>query len=382
MPRRRRPAPARLRDDDVPAIVREANTRYPRAGKVVDGLVVRDKIPNTDSIEGYFGEHWTLRHVRVVSMADFDAGPGYKSADDIERSKHLAEAIRESQEINPLIVGFERAGPFIIEGGHRHAALYYLGKKEFPALVVVSLDDEEGAAELRESAADDWENALVPGDVRYIPPVVLPQMPDVVARALAAGAKPPLEYIGAGMTGVVFCAGGTAYKVSRTTAPIAHATFEDEAEWLAEAAHVPSVAPHVAAFHRFDPENLVIIRDCPVADPDQSAYRYGEGKLFDLHRRIEAAMLPHGWTSPEFKPDSYVLTTGGPVLVDASMPSRVGEELARYTEAVAAGKRPLWTTTPRDLAFAVRMEGGRTLTQAEVDRLQALIERTWPGTVD
>lgn len=224
----------------------------------------------------------------------------------------------------------------------------------------------------------NWEDALVPGDVRYIPSIVLPQMPGIVARALAAGAKPPFEFVGAGMTGVVFCVGGAAYKVARGTQPINHQVFEDEADWLADAARVPAVAPHVARFRRFDSENLVIIRACPAADPDQSTWRYGEGKLFDLHRRIEAAMLPHGWNAPEFKPDSYVLTKNGPVLVDASMPSRVGKKLARYVKAAAAGRQPLWATTPQDLAFAVRMERDRTLTSEEVDRLQALIAQRWP----
>src|ERR1700678_4332055 len=204
-------------------------------------------------------------------------------------------------------------------------------------------------------------------------------MPDIVARALAAGAPTPLEYVGAGMTGVVFCAGDVAYKVARDTRPIDHQFFEEEAEWLGAAAAVPSVRLHVARFRGFDPENLVITRDCVRADPEQSAWRYGEGNLHDLHRQIERGMIQYGWTAPEFKPDSYVLTTRGPVLVDASMPSRVGEELARYVEAVVADERPLWTTRPEDLAFAVRMEAGRTLTQEESDRLEAMIARRWPA---
>jgi hypothetical protein len=225
--------------------------------------------------------------------------------------------------------------------------------------------------------AEDWRDALAPGEARFVPAIVQPQMPDIVRRALAAGARPPLEYMGAGMTGVVFCAGDIAYKVARDTRPIDHQFFEEEAEWLRAVTAVPEVAPHVVHFRGFDPDNLVIVRDCPVADPDQSAWRYGENKLHDLHRQIERDMIPHGWTAPEFKLDSYVLTTRGPVLVDASMPSRVGEELARYVEAVAADERPLWTT-PEDLAFAVRMEAGRTLTQAKSDRLEALIAERWP----
>ena len=226
--------------------------------------------------------------------------------------------------------------------------------------------------------ASDWQRALAPGDARYVPATVRPQMPDIVGRALAAGAEPPLTYMGTGMTGVVVCVGAVAYKVARATQPIDHQIFEEEADWLAAAARVPAVAAHVARLHDFDPTNIVIIRDCPYADPEQSAWRYGENKLHDLHQRIEQAMIPHGWTAPEFKPDSYVLTTRGPILVDASMPSRVGHELVQYIEALVAGDRPLWTTRPSDLAFHVRMEANRTISQAESDRLEVLIHERWP----
>lgn len=688
--------------DDVPPIVVEANDRYPRAGPVVDGLVVRDRVPNTDSIEGYFGEHWTLRHVRVVPMADFGSA-GYASADDTARSQRLASQIRESGEINPLIVGYEATGPFIIEGGHRHAALHYLGKQAFPALVVVSLDggpetsalaltesyepdlsyllgprgavraigpedgpeppahgiaryrsphgstryvyyvdgapvsalqvtsrdrrharvanvwtapharrrgyatlllqrarrdfktvehsddlspdarawiERVGEAGLREArgswavvwlqggewvpyqrdlsrarasrlardlqytlsprwygrnipakavpdsahlgvredvdaqdaidyvrrqpeppgwsgdvaisirfdpkavsytyrgrredlplrsipvdrlvatqptvdrdaliqllsggldqappilvlqvgdwfwvqdghhradaalllgretieaylrpppapwdvaerrrgprsdhlllrappAEIDWEGYLGRGEARYVDRVVRPQMPDVVARAAAAGMPPGVEYVGAGMTGVVFCAGDVAFKVARDTREVDRMMLEEEAEWLAAASAVPEVAPHVARFHRFDPDNVVIERDCPHPDPDQSLWRW-ESKLYELHKSIERAMLPNGWTAPEFKPDSYVLTPRGPVLVDASLPMRVGAALAQYVEDVVAGARPLWTRNPHDLTFYVRSEIGKTLTQAEADHLQAILVERWP----
>lgn len=224
---------------------------------------------------------------------------------------------------------------------------------------------------------EDWERALVPGDDRYVPAVIRPQMPDVVRRAWAAGADAPLEYMGAGMTGVVFCQGGRAFKVARGTRDIDHLLFEEEAEWLAAAKRVPEVAPHVARLHRFDAENLVLVRDCPRSDPDQSLWRH-ERALYDLHRGIERAMIPHGWTAPEFKPDSYVLTTTGPVLVDASMPARVGSVLAAYVRAIVRGQRTLWTRRPSDLVFEVQREVGQTLSKEESDRLVALLVERWP----
>ncbi len=229
-----------------------------------------------------------------------------------------------------------------------------------------------------DDGTDSWEDYLAPGEARYVPAVVLPQMPDVVARAVAAGMPHGAEFMGAGMTGVVFCVGTTAFKVAREASPTLRRMLEEEAEWLAAAAAVPAVAPHVAGVRQFDPGNVVIVRDCPRADPDEPRWKW-ESALFDLHRRIEQAMLPNGWSAPEFKPDSYVLTSGGPILVDASMPSRVGAVLAQYVEDVARGARELGDERPNDLAFAVRREVGQTLSQAEADRLQALLARRWPG---
>lgn len=81
------------------------NARYPLAGARVDGRYVRDHVPNLGSIDGYFEESETLPGIRIVPMADF-GGPRsvFYAADDFDRSDRLAEAIRESGEINPLIV--------------------------------------------------------------------------------------------------------------------------------------------------------------------------------------------------------------------------------------------------------------------------------------
>jgi hypothetical protein len=228
--------------------------------------------------------------------------------------------------------------------------------------------------------ANDWCDVLG-DDARFVPEAVVPQMPDIMARALAAGAPPSLEFMGAGMTGVVFCADDIAYKVARTMKPINRSFFEDEAEWLEAASRVREVSLHVAPFYRFDPLTLVIERACPKSE--RSSYSYGESKLFDLHQKIERAMIPHGWSAPEYKPDSYVITTHGPVLVDASMPSRVGQVLARYVEEIVAGKRELRSgDRPGDLAFAVRREVGQTLSKAESDRLEDLIGSRWPDAVE
>jgi len=121
----------------------EVEARYPRAGKYVGDYYVRKDVPNMDSIDGYFGESETLPGIRIVKMSDMGPSPaaGWRSKVS-ERVKRLAEAIRESQELNPLIVGIDyKTGPFIIEGSHRIDALDYLDAKVFPAVVVVGYDD-------------------------------------------------------------------------------------------------------------------------------------------------------------------------------------------------------------------------------------------------
>lgn len=97
------------------------------------------EIPNTDSISASFEHYEELPGIRVVPLADFDSDPYdmFYAADDIRRSKDLAQQIASSGWISPLIVVIDEEGSYVLEGGHRLAALHILGVEEFPALVVV-----------------------------------------------------------------------------------------------------------------------------------------------------------------------------------------------------------------------------------------------------
>lgn len=111
-----------------------SDARYRKIGKgeKIDGRVVRGHISNTSSIAASFDEYEELQGIREISLDDFEAPP-----ERTKRTLALAEEIRQSGEIEPLIVAIDSKGPYILEGGHRYDALKILGARSFPALVVV-----------------------------------------------------------------------------------------------------------------------------------------------------------------------------------------------------------------------------------------------------
>ncbi len=116
---------------------------YPKAGDTVDGRRVREEIPNMGSIRASLEEYVTLPGVREVPLSEFTLTGRSYSDSETKRIQDLAEAIRESGEINPLILVVDNDGPYILEGGHRAEALFLLGAKSFPALVVIDTAEPE-----------------------------------------------------------------------------------------------------------------------------------------------------------------------------------------------------------------------------------------------
>ena len=117
---------------------------YPRAGGVVSGLTVNQGlVPNTESISAGMNDWYELPGLREVPMSAFGSAKphdNFYAANDIQRSRALAEEIRNSGWIDPLIVGIDAEGPYLLEGGHRYVALGEFGITSCPALVVVDLD--------------------------------------------------------------------------------------------------------------------------------------------------------------------------------------------------------------------------------------------------
>lgn len=122
--------------------VKGIESKYPVAGNKVDGLDILDDIPNTKSISSSLIDYYVLEDVREVPIKEFDAKPKdlFYAKDDIDQVRELAREIRENGEIKPLIVVIDNKGPYVLEGVHRLGALYLIGVKKIPALIVVDVD--------------------------------------------------------------------------------------------------------------------------------------------------------------------------------------------------------------------------------------------------
>ena len=115
------------------------NAKYPVAGPVVDGREVIDNVDNMSSIAATFYRYLILDDIREVDFAEL-----YENGTKIDRNPRsvaLAEEIKQSGKIMPLIIGVDRTGPFVVEGSHRYDALAMLGAKSIPAVVVLDLDE-------------------------------------------------------------------------------------------------------------------------------------------------------------------------------------------------------------------------------------------------
>ncbi len=113
---------------------------YPVAGAIVDGRQVTDDIDNISSVRATIMWPTFLEDIREVPLSDFSAPPSVTP-----RTLALAEEIRNSNIIMPLIVAFDHRGPWILEGGHRYDALKIIGARSFPAMVVVDSEEAEGS---------------------------------------------------------------------------------------------------------------------------------------------------------------------------------------------------------------------------------------------
>lgn len=115
---------------------------FPLAGAKVDGRDVGEKVYNTSSIGSSIDDYEVQKGIREVPFSSFDqmGDLKYYSKNTEARTKDLAEQIKQSGRIDPLIVAMDKEGPYILEGAHRFDALRELGAKSFPAMVVHDLE--------------------------------------------------------------------------------------------------------------------------------------------------------------------------------------------------------------------------------------------------
>jgi disulfide oxidoreductase YuzD len=112
-------------------------------GDEVAGLTVREYVPNIDSISASLDNYEVLSGIRKVPARAFDAEylDSLRDRGLDKRTADLSEQIKQSKEINPLIVAVDSKGAYIVEGGHRFDALMTQGRDSVPAKVVIDQDD-------------------------------------------------------------------------------------------------------------------------------------------------------------------------------------------------------------------------------------------------
>ncbi|HEX7123297.1 MAG TPA: ParB N-terminal domain-containing protein [Gemmatimonadaceae bacterium] len=146
---------------DLAHVAAALDRRYPLVRGAVGNLEVGTHVPNTSSIESSLDEWVELPGVRMLPFADFpDANHIFYAANDVRRSEVLAERIRASGRIDPLIIVVDAEGPYILEGAHRFVALRRLGQTHLPALV--ALDTESLAVRLSPVVSTIGERPVAP----------------------------------------------------------------------------------------------------------------------------------------------------------------------------------------------------------------------------
>jgi len=177
---------------------KEYNSLFPLASDVVDGrIVLSDEIPNQDSISASLNEYTEVKGIRSVPISAFENNgpPQFYSPEELKRTESLAEEIKASGEIVPLIVVYDAEGPYILEGGHRFNALKMLGAKALPAKVVI---DEESLYDAVDGAVKSGtpvrEDVLAEYSFISRPQAAQPAAAEEVSQPAAqAGPKQPWE---------------------------------------------------------------------------------------------------------------------------------------------------------------------------------------------
>lgn len=123
------------------AINNQVLDKYNKVEGEINGLSIRNEIPNMSSIESTIDNFYILPGLYEVPLSEFSGLTGsHYSVQGTKRIFELAQQILNNKEINPLIVVIDKEGPYILEGATRVEALYKLNIFSFPAKIVLDID--------------------------------------------------------------------------------------------------------------------------------------------------------------------------------------------------------------------------------------------------
>jgi hypothetical protein len=189
----------------TPMTQEEHASVYPviKSDALVDGReqLNPDRVPNVSSIESSIDNPQILPGIREVPMSDFTLTGKHYSVEGQKKIDALAESIKDSGKISPLIVVRDSEGAYILEGATRADALFKLGAKSFPAKVVLDIGDIEKT-----------KAPVVPTKAEAPP----------VAPVVEAAAKPEVATLGGAKSN---------NKLGDPMGTTYHATPEDWAKW-------------------------------------------------------------------------------------------------------------------------------------------------------
>ena len=171
---------------------------YPLAGDTVDGRTTSTKVDNFDSVRSSYLSFEEIPGIREMDLRSWGAEGGFVAADDIRHVDELAKAIRESNHIDPVIIGVGKDGePVVIEGAHRVAAMQKLGANSIPVKLVVDTTDaslDEVATAIR-GTEEAWK-----GRTAFVDP---PTTPATRQAAPARAAVPPVRGVEPGAQRII-----------------------------------------------------------------------------------------------------------------------------------------------------------------------------------
>jgi hypothetical protein len=128
--------------DDREKRFQEVDNRYPRiSGNYWQGMRLLPLGSSVNYISSSIEDYEELPDFRDMPYTDFgDPKKHFYAANDWRWSEELTEKMRRNKKIEPLIVGIDSKGPYILEGQHRFVALSKLGHQSFPELVLIDYD--------------------------------------------------------------------------------------------------------------------------------------------------------------------------------------------------------------------------------------------------